>query len=539
MGVFSFIGEKIKTGLSDMRVGVSNTIKKPLRKAKLEFHFRKAGKRRLVTYKKYEPMIEYLEGINSYLSTTVEVNFGKIENEYFPQVEDLYRFCGPYTDPALIEFEQKYASSGTIYNIKTKGKTDFKEEKITINGKPFKFDMPPAKTVYFPDDHRFEKVVYFGYDSLNLQMWKNKFHEFVNEVCEHTENHLRKEIKNQAELKRNLKYIKEVKIIYDQKINSLFRSSKATTSGQTIGGYEKYFHTRYLRTIYGRIEKDYDSLRDSILKIVPTKIKYKHTYKIAVPELRWYDGEVKDKLENHGINPPVDERGWPWEVDDDGRIMIGPNKGKEVPDHMIKYEKLIRIAAWVVNEWDSYRDDLRDGRYHPESLTATDYLMANHYSVGGEWTLKDEKTLTNDYRKYTMRLHDGKEIQGTRRADNLNPAFDLGAFEPEKEGIIGIPKRGKEWMHIGRKYYYADCEEIAKDEQKDPVATTRGTSMYLIDKFESEGMLMDEIHEDLKAIGEKAGFDYGPRKFGSPLCKDPWNVDVSSANISTKPYKKR
>lgn len=540
------LGDKIKVGLSDMKTGLSNIIKKPLRKRKLEFHFRKAGGRRLITYKKYEPMIKYLKGINDQL-IEIETRFGKIEHELMPQVEELYRFCGPYTDPELILFEQGYAQNGTIYNIETKEKSDFDEKGITINGKSFKFDMPPAKKVYFPDDHRFEEVVYFGYDeNVNLKLWRDKFNEFINQVCEHTVKKVENEIKDTKENERRLGYLNEVRSIYIQRIDSLFRSSDATTEGQTIGGYEKHFHTKYLRTIYDRLISDYSSLMASILKIVPQKIKYKHTYKIAIPVLRGYDGKEKDRLENYGVNPPTDERGMPLEVDDEGRIMIGPNKGKKVPDKMIKYEKLSKIAPWVVNEFDAYRDDLRDGRYHPESLTVMDYIMANNYSAGGEWKTKEENKLktdklnrNNDDRKYTMKLHDGRIIEGIRKADNINPAFDLGAFEPEQNGVIGIPKKGKEWIHIGRGYYYADFSEVAVEEQGDPAATSRGTVMYLIDKFESEGMLMDEIHEDLKFIGEFAGFDYGPRKFGAPLCTDPWNIDLSPANISARPYKKK
>lgn len=549
MGVFSIMSDKIKTGLSDMKVGISNIVKKPLRKAKLEFHYRKAGERRLVIYKKYEPMIKYLKGINDQLME-IEARFGKIEDELMPQVEELYRFCGPYTDPKLIEFEQKYASSGTMYNKDLKEEEkDFDVKKININGEEFSFDMPPAKPVYFEQDNRTEMVVYFGYDKV-VKFWNDKFCKFIDEVCNKAENKIEREVKNPTEKENELKYIDVVRKIYKTKIGYLFRERASSEEGrQSIGGYEFHFSIKYLRVIYDRIISDYDSLMSSILKIVPQKIKYKHTYKIAVPVLRGHDGKEKDRLERYGINPPVDERGMPWEVDDNGEIMIGPNKGKPVPKEFIKQESLIKIAPWVVNEFDSYRDDLRDGRYHPESLTVADYIMANNYSAGGEWKKGDETKLKtdklnrdNDDRKYTMRLHDGRVIEGIRRPDNLNPAFDLRAFEPEENGVIGIHKRGKEWIHIGRKYYYADCEEIAKDEQDDPVATTRGTAMYLIDKFHNEGMLMEEIREDIRHIGEFAGWDYGPRAFGAafvaPLCTDPWNIDLSSANISSKPYKK-
>jgi hypothetical protein len=576
MGVFSVLNKKMKTGISNMVVGASNIIRRPLRNVKglkkrgLDFHFRKAGERRLVTFKKYEKMIEYLRGLNEQL-VKVETNFGNIENEWIPKIEELYRACGPYMDPQvdvdpdnnLIMFEQKYASDGTMFDQENnKRRKDFDIKDIKINKQKFEFKMPPAKPVYFERDGRTEMVTYFGY-SEGGDFWVKEFERLINDVCDHADKKVETTVKDAKERERKKRYIVDVKKIFSKKINYLFAETQYSGRSQSIGGYEKQFHTNYLRTeVYDKIIKDYSSLKTEIMKIVPEKIKYKHTYKTAVPVLRGYDGKVKDKLENYGINPPVDKRGRPWEVDEKGKILIkpaagGPTQARLVPPHMIRDEDLLRISEWVVNEYDSYRDDLRDGRYHPESLTVTDYIMANHPAAGGEWEIRDEKEIrtdknnrNNDFRKYVMRLHDGRTIEGIRRADNLNPAFDLRAFEPETKGRVGVAIKHKvkmwndsskveewDWFHTGRKYYYADCEEINTEEQDYPVVTTRGISMFLIDKFLSEGELMDEVHQDLKAIGGKVGFDYGPRAFGGPFCKDPFDVDISSASESIK-YKK-
>jgi len=529
-----FFGDKFKKSKEAAKTGFSNIIKKKLRGTGLDFHFTRAGERRLVTYKKYKPMIDYLKGINDDL-IEIERHFENVLH-IKDKVSEMYKFCGPYTDQGLIAHEQKYASEGT--GVKT--------EKVIINGKEFSFKMPDKKKVYFAMDGREEEVSYFGYEQINF--WKEEFCRFVDEACDHTQLTIDNSNYSDAEKTEKTAFVKAAKEKFRDAVMHLFRKRSYKEGDiKSISGYEFMFGVNYLRAIYNRLDSDYSSLSNDIKINVPLNVKYRHTYKIAVPVLRGYDGEVKDSLERHGINPSVDERGMPFEVDNEGKIMVGLRdgrlKGMQVPAHMIKEESLMKICIWVVNEWDPYRDDIRDGRYHPESLTVTDYLMANHPALGGEWKTKAETTLktdknnrNNDDRAYTMRLHDGSIVKGIRRPSNINPAFDLRAFNPESLGTVGVKK--KDWIHIGRKYYYEDCTKIAKEEQDNPIATTRGTAMFLIDKFLSECKYLPEIKEDLKLIGEYAGFDYGPRAFGGSLCTDPFRINLAGANESVKSKKK-
>ena len=126
----------------------------------------------------------------------------------------------------------------------------------------------------------------------------------------------------------------------------------------------------------------------------------------------------KYKLLNE-LGPGIDEYGWPLEVGTDGKLkgvilkdhwekkyeekvwnmrnVIGEG-GKEVRkikhlyDEWTKDEDPLEIITWINNEWDTYRDDYRDGRYHKWARTSYDYhLYFNehpYFNIG-----KDDKNV--------------------------------------------------------------------------------------------------------------------------------------------------
>jgi len=76
---------------------------------------------------------------------------------------------------------------------------------------------------------------------------------------------------------------------------------------------------------------------------------------------------------------------------------------------------------------------------------------------------------------------------------------------------------------MAHKYY--------KWDQRDPIITTRGLSHYIIQKVIREEKYFDQIHEALLKISEETGgFDYGPRRFGDPFHKDPFNINLTNVN---------
>ncbi len=576
-----FFKNLIKSSSSSAGTGASNIVKKKLRKRGFGFHYMRAGDRRLPTYKKYEPMVKLLRDRNNEL-VEIEKKFGDVEG-IMPEIEELYRRAGPYVDPeanestedGLIKFEQSKCNGGTKYTdeeaerINGDLKDPYKNSKfevkpITINGKLFLFEIPPKRPIYFERDDRYEYVSYFGYGE--TEPWADRYSQFINLICDHAKTlHTGNDDKE--------KYIDIVREEYINKIKILFRAQSGDKEGgktepgggeQNVGGKEKHFHTGYMRTIHDDFVANYSTLRKKLMERIPQSVRYKHTYKIALPVRKHYDGEVKEKLDPY-VTPVVDDRGMPWEVADDGELMVikwkrkyprakglpdasnMPTQHKKVPKSMIKELDLLKVANYVVNQWDEYRDDWRDARYHPETLTITDNLMANHWAAGDEWDLKDETKMktddndrSNDDRRFTMHLHDGSRINGLRKTSDINPSFDLRAFEPEKKGIIGQMKSGKEWQYVGKWRYYGDYSDICVEDQKDPAVTTRGMSMFLIDKVISEGKSYKEMHDELKFIGSSSRFDYGPRAYDKGIktfTEDPFNLDVSSANESSKEYK--
>jgi len=260
--------------------------------------------------------------------------------------------------------------------------------------------------------------------------------------------------------------------------------------------------------------------------------------------------ELKDTgFESYGgeVAPGFDENGWPLEVDEDGNVLLdiwdndprygpdtkSPRHGKtrrQVPKEFITDLDLLLTTQLIDNEFDTYRDDLRDGRYHPKSLTAIDYTMARNKAMGGEWETKNENKLAEEHRYYNMKLTDGRIIKHKREPTNLNPAFDKKFL-------------GKNWIHVGRKFYYDLPKDVRMkdlDPDEEGQVSTRGFSHYIIERVTSEMKTLKQAKEVLTAIGERiGGFDYGPRKFSTPFPKDPFNIDLVTLHESPEYYKKK
>ena len=101
---------------------------------------------------------------------------------------------------------------------------------------------------------------------------------------------------------------------------------------------------------------------------------------------------TKENELGHGL----DEYGYPLEVDEDGIVMIDKHleaKGlqRRVPSQFIKNLDLLETVNYINAFHDTYRDDLRDGRYHPFTITIMDYVQANNKSIWNLWDIKNEE----------------------------------------------------------------------------------------------------------------------------------------------------
>jgi hypothetical protein len=188
-------------------------------------------------------------------------------------------------------------------------------------------------------------------------------------------------------------------------------------------------------------------------------------------------------------------------------------------------------------EWDNFRDDLRDGRYHKNSLTIYDYSPEMLNEIGISEEKLDQKKIDVELIKkikgYSMKVtRDGNkkwDYDGIRTPTNLNPAFDKRALH---SNIFAV------WKWPGRIYYYTwsvtdniDSDILPVDH--DAHISTRGLSMYIIFKVLGGTLWLKDAQRILTEIGKTTeGFDYGPRNYAQEWPKDPTSLDFSKVKVT-------
>ena len=227
-----------------------------------------------------------------------------------------------------------------------------------------------------------------------------------------------------------------------------------------------------------------------------------------------------------------------------------------VPEGFIGDIGYIDKVSFISNETDAFRDDYRDGRYHPHSKSMMDYLIAStegkiptkplNYKVdttdsktriffrpiyyqsgpnkgqinkkGGNYIMTGEKitetNIPNDEREvtrlYTMKTEflelNKKMKNAVRKPTHLNPAMDRVALDHT-------------YIHWGRMLYYETPDGIDKwSENPFPHVTTRGLAKYLIDLTLRKSYRFSEAREILR---QNHNWDYGVRHYGEPYILDP------------------
>ncbi|MEA2037856.1 MAG: hypothetical protein U9O94_10200 [Nanoarchaeota archaeon] len=291
-------------------------------------------------------------------------------------------------------------------------------------------------------------------------------------------------------------------------------------------------------------------------------------------------GKVEDVVyRGADVAPGLDDRGMPYEVaGPGGYLFIDKKWGKHkypvgsilmdifekhdtdkpgnlatvkvrvVPKEFVARMNLLEVIGWAACEWDEVRDDIRDGRYHPNSINVVDYIMAASKAVDKKWKRKrfpnnihksdENPDGSSKFTNYKMELYypeaSGKNrvIKNRRRPSDLSPAFDLRALNMKGERIISEKET---WRYIGKRRYYTNQYEAyrtALAEQKEVMLSTRGISMFIIEEICRKGKSLKEIQEELRYIAtQTGGFDYGPRTFGQlDLCMDPFDIQYEKVN---------
>lgn len=343
----------------------------------------------------------------------------------------------------------------------------------------------------------------------------------------------------------------------------------------------------------------------------PTKswIRFAHTYKIIKPYrisggivVRFKD-EYPDFKREDELESGLDENGWPLEVYEDpegsdnwyvlldkwwvelsenrwhvrtilkkpggkdvlrGKVSKGvkrPNGHthgyrsgyvRKVPAEYVGDVDPLDKISFISNETDSFRDDFRDGRYHPHSKSSMDYIIAGGDSIipekpinfeietenpevrikfrpiyytnadtgktelwgtlnpnGGMGKItttqipEDERQVS---RRYTMDTEFGPRENQIREPTHLNPAFDRAALS------------GHVYIHWGRMYYYEPSEGVNRwSENPFPHISTRGFAKYLINLVLRRSFSYSDARNALRGHA----WDYGVRHYGEPFTEDP------------------
>ncbi len=276
-------------------------------------------------------------------------------------------------------------------------------------------------------------------------------------------------------------------------------------------------------------------------------------------------GEYKLSYDAYGHPLEVDEKGYvlldkwfdlAYDKGNKDYIMMGAervpakkldkNNWRKFPLEFIRPLDTLDVVNYIHNEWDEYRDDTRDGRYHPYTLGSIDYTMANYpvllkrekwreklgLKTTGDWYIvgenkiadmeydaktydyKGEKGKQKSYRSYRYKIclkipsenkeyvQDFETETRLRYTRDLSPGFDKRAY-------------GIKWEYIGRKFYWISAEHADKWEMRESLMTTRGLSMYLINRIKHQIKEIEWMNWLFNEIGHE-NFDYGPRSFPKP-----------------------
>ncbi|MBI1935865.1 hypothetical protein HYS31_05480 [Candidatus Woesearchaeota archaeon] len=176
------------------------------------------------------------------------------------------------------------------------------------------------------------------------------------------------------------------------------------------------------------------------------------------------------------------------------------------PEDFIADCDLMDWATWAHVHYDSWRDDLRDARYHNKSITVMDRIMRElknpYFSINekrrkglkyGEnfWTsrnvsqsdavIKLNKLPPGSTEEEKRPSGDPDFVKMKMKASHLNPAFDTRA-------------KGND-IHLGRVFYY-DVQDHC-EQSPYPTITTRGAALYILHRVIEESKYWGGKNQDI------------------------------------------
>ena len=490
---------------------------------------------------------------------------------------------GFFTDPNELDREGNFLSTGTGFDRRAWIDVPFPgtrpRQAATIKRR-YNYALPVEQT--FRHGNLIYKAAFFGERGINTYI--ENLSEDIKRITNDYENRI-KEGKTPVE-QRNITINMEI-------IRERYLTSIKTVEGK-IREFEGEKHYKLVsgRTTVRNMFPLMESLKEQImgLRLPSTEVHYTHTYKIIDMHKEIVEnGVIKRFADFHPnfrrgkeVAPGLDENGRPLEVGDgktgfrDG--VLGENKividifhnwdvahreltgvtdpavtVREVDPGFVTECHPIDIAVYVYAHFDSYRDDMRDARYHEDSMSIMEYLMENldplePRNVRDYVRAPDGTVLSPDFSRSREKPHakvrielnkrgasqfrpstDPDMVHETIKSTHLNPALDFEEYSKRKRKVF--PEKS---IHWGRKYYYDGQDQSVQS--KEPTITTRGAALYILHrvidqtKYWGDSGNKEGVKQLLEKIADQThGYDIGPNlsRWGRPLTKNPFRPNQS------------
>ncbi len=445
------------------------------------------------------------------------------------EVEDIYASSMMYIDVETGRYEFGIYQNGVGGGASEKDEF----EEIPIRDKRYNYPLPPKVKIRYPilgmKRDWTVTISPFGYNV--RQGYISKYIDLIKQICEDAQINTLSSAKTEDEKNAIINRINHIRTVYSEKITSL------------LNEYCTLIEDNYFGFIKGatdesfRIEGKYSDLYNKRLR--KQDFLYYNNFDVIQPILYGKGAEsamIKDKLSDprHGwitkeneLAPGLDQYGYALEVDEDGIVMIdkhpdsiGPQR--RVLSQFIKKLDLLETVNYMNAHHDTYRDDLRDGRYHPKSITVMDYIQANNKSIWNLWDTRKEEDIISqskfDVKKNTS-LGEGEIMPINITPTDKNPAFDISF-------IKGILTEIPSWKHAGRKYYYDVPDGTMSSKNNEVHISSRGVSMYIIEKITRESRKFEDTVNVLNQLSGDVGFDIGTRPWelwGKTMIQRPYS----------------
>lgn len=497
------------------------------------------------------------DSVAGLLKQIVEIYSNGFDAESKP--ENHNKGIGCFTNPEEMIREGDYLTTGTGFD---------RRAWITIplpNGrkKAYKYALPIEET--FKHDLLEYKAAFFGERGV-----RSYIETLSGDVIRILEDY--GEILKQGKNPDEMSIIDAHMVVIQAKYINAFKAAE-----EKIREFESRTHYKLMsgRSTVENMFQTMGTIKNKIMakRLPHEEVHYTHTYKIIDVEATIIENGqsknfaqahpnwvVRDKEFAHGL----DENGRPLEVGDgrtgfrggvlkENTVLIDIFHNwdvahkeltgvtdpavtvREVDPRFIKECHPIDIAVYVYAHYDSYRDDMRDGRYHKDSMSIMEYLMENldplepknvrdyvqkpdfDKRVHAKVRVQLNKRGTGQFRPTT----DPDVVHETIKSTHLNPAFDL-------KNATGKA------IHWGRKYYYDGQDQSVQS--KEPTITTRAAALYILHrvidqtKYWGDSGNKEGVRQILAKIADQTkGYDIGANlgRWGKPLTKDPFRPGQS------------